>query len=703
MGGKNVDFFLQAILKLLMNSTFKLLLFLFLITIASGSNVIAQINAADSLSIAIKKAKNDTVKVNLCHELSEMLRKSLPDSALHYAQCGLKLATQLKFKKGMANHYATIAIIYRAQGIYDKALENIFKSLKLREELKDSNGLSSCYNNIGLILADEKSYDKALDYYKRSLRLKEQLNDKIGAAKCYNNIGIVFSNQRQYQQAVDYYLKALKLFQEINFKTGIIACYSNLGFEYSKLGQFDKAIEYNQKSLKIRLEQDDKNGIAISYSNIASLNVTLADSTAKTQKEKVKYYQEAIRMGLKALHLSTELKALMLENQISQILYKAYRGVGDLPKALEYSEKYIITKDSIFQEEKTKALIEMEAVYQSDKKQKEIELLEKNKDLQNEEIAKQRLLRNSFIAGFIFILVIAFIILRSYNQKKKANLLLSSKNNEIEQQKNEIQISHEIITEKNNLIIESIEYAKSIQEAILTSEEYLSKTFREHFVLFIPKDIVSGDFFWVYKSKNNKVFCVTADCTGHGVSGGFMTMIGNSLLNEIIIEDAVEEPNLILDKLRDSVIKTLNKDSGDSVLSKVRNGMDLSLCVIDLNTNKLLFSGANNGAYIIRNGQVIELRGDKQPIGIHKKMIPFTLQELELQSDDLIYTFTDGYPDQLGGPEDMRFKISALKEIILSVCNLNMSSQKQKLLEESIKWRRSNDQTDDITVFAFRI
>lgn len=686
-----------------MNSTFKLLLFLFLITIASGSNVIAQINAADSLSIAIKKAKNDTVKVNLCHELSEMLRKSLPDSALHYAQYGLKLATQLKFKKGMANHYATIAIIYRAQGIYDKALENIFKSLKLREELKDSNGLSSCYNNIGLILADEKSYDKALDYYKRSLRLKEQLNDKIGAAKCYNNIGIVCSNQRQYQQAVDYYLKALKLFQEINFKTGIIACYSNLGFEFSKLGQFDKAIEYNQKSLKIRLEQDDKNGIAISYSNIASLNVTLADSTAKTQKEKVKYYQEAIRMGLKALHLSTELKALMLENQISQILYKAYRGVGDLPKALEYSEKYIITKDSIFQEEKTKALIEMEAVYQSDKKQKEIELLEKNKDLQNEEIAKQRLLRNSFIAGFIFILVIAFIILRSYNQKKKANLLLSSKNNEIEQQKNEIQISHEIITEKNNLIIESIEYAKSIQEAILTSEEYLSKTFREHFVLFMPKDIVSGDFFWVYKSRNNKIFCVTADCTGHGVSGGFMTMIGNSLLNEIIIEDAVEEPNLILDKLRDSVIKTLNKDSGDSVLSKVRNGMDLSLCVIDLNTNKLLFSGANNGAYIIRNGQVIELRGDKQPIGIHKKMIPFTLQELELQSDDLIYTFTDGYPDQLGGPEDTRFKISALKEIILSVCNLNMSSQKQKLLEESIKWRRLNDQTDDITVFAFRI
>jgi serine phosphatase RsbU (regulator of sigma subunit) len=277
------------------------------------------------------------------------------------------------------------------------------------------------------------------------------------------------------------------------------------------------------------------------------------------------------------------------------------------------------------------------------------------------------------------------------------DLVLREFNFEIEKQQNEL-------LKKNLEITDSIKYALTIQRAILTSHEYFTSVFSDHFVYYQPKDIVSGDFYWAFKTKTNKIFWCTADCTGHGVPGAFMTMIGNALLNEIIIENGVEETNVILDKLRDSVIKTLNKSVDvNSYSERNSNGMDIALCCWDLKTNELTFSGAHSSVIIVRNGELIQIKGDRQPIGLHRKMEPFTLALYKLEHGDRIYTSSDGYTDQLGGPEIRRYSFTRLKELLLTIALLPMEEQKSALEVHHQKWKGNIEQIDDIVVVGILV
>ncbi len=306
-------------------------------------------------------------------------------------------------------------------------------------------------------------------------------------------------------------------------------------------------------------------------------------------------------------------------------------------------------------------------------------------------------------AYIIYILVFVFSIytfVRMYTKRlREANIrlekIVAERTAEVVKQRDEIQ-------EKNELITESIEYAKTIQEAIITSDEYFRNIFSDLFILFKPKDIVSGDFYWGYKTKSNKIFWVAADCTGHGVPGAFMTMIGMSLLNEIIIEKEIEETNEILDLLRDSVIKTLNKNVDLDSDEKMRNGMDIAICCWDLNTNELSYSGANNPMYIFRDGELLEYKADKQPIGIYKKMTPFTKHTVELQKGDKIYTFSDGYADQMN-EEENRFKIANLKKAILEVGAQPTASQREFFDSTYENWKGNYEQMDDVVLIGVEV
>jgi serine phosphatase RsbU (regulator of sigma subunit) len=303
----------------------------------------------------------------------------------------------------------------------------------------------------------------------------------------------------------------------------------------------------------------------------------------------------------------------------------------------------------------------------------------------------------SYVLLFVFS-VYGFI--RIYTRRlREANIRLE---NIVKERTAEVVKQRDEIQEKNGLITESIEYAKTIQEAIITSDEYFQNIFQDLFILFKPKDIVSGDFYWGYKTKSNKVFWVAADCTGHGVPGAFMTMIGMSLLNEIIIEKEIEETNEILDLLRDSVIKTLNKNVDLNSDDKMRNGMDIAICCWDLNTNTLSYSGANNPMYVLRDGELLEYKADKQPIGIYKKMTPYTKHTLELQKGDKIYTFSDGYADQMN-EEENRFKIANLKKAILEVGAQPTASQKEFFDTTYENWRGNYEQMDDVVLIGVEI
>ncbi len=278
----------------------------------------------------------------------------------------------------------------------------------------------------------------------------------------------------------------------------------------------------------------------------------------------------------------------------------------------------------------------------------------------------------------------------------KNHIILEFANDMIEQKK-------ELIN-KNQQITDSIKYAQTIQKAILTSHEYFTSVFSDHFVYYQPKDIVSGDFYWAFKTKTDKIYWCTADCTGHGVPGAFMTMIGNSLLNEIIIENEVEETNIILDKLRESVIKTLNKSVDvTSIADRNSNGMDIALCCWDLNTNELTFSGAHSSVIIIRAGEMIQIKGDRQPIGLHRKMEPFNQETFQLEHGDRLYTSSDGYTDQLGGEETKRYSFTRLKSLLLEIALLPMEKQKESLAKHHQAWKGEIDQIDDIVVVGILV
>ena len=245
-------------------------------------------------------------------------------------------------------------------------------------------------------------------------------------------------------------------------------------------------------------------------------------------------------------------------------------------------------------------------------------------------------------------------------------------------------------------ITDSIQYAKRIQTAILPSMELFSDKL-EHFVLFKPRDIVSGDFYWAEKIEN-KHLIIAADCTGHGVPGAFMSMLGVSLLNEIVLTKGIIRPDEILNTLRVKIVEALKQDT-DSV---IKDGMDMAVCLIDYENDKLLFSGSNNPLYHIRNGELTQVKGDKMPVAIHEVMDRFTLHELDLVSGDTFYTFSDGYADQFGGPLGKKYLVKNFRNLLTSIQDLSLIDQGIRLDEVFEDYRNDVEQVDDVVVIGVK-
>jgi serine phosphatase RsbU (regulator of sigma subunit) len=309
---------------------------------------------------------------------------------------------------------------------------------------------------------------------------------------------------------------------------------------------------------------------------------------------------------------------------------------------------------------------------------------------QLKQIEKQKLVTYFILFVLALVSVIGYVIFLNYRNKKKANVLLQEKNRLITMQRDQIAYQKKHITD-------SIEYAKRIQRAILPSMELFSDKI-DHFILYKPRDIVSGDFYWVDRIDEKEII-ITADCTGHGVPGAFMSMLGVSLLNEIVKNKRITRPDLILNELRASIISSLKQLE---LKSEVKDGMDMTALVIDYKNNQLQFAGANNPMVIIRDGELQLFKGDKMPVAIHDFMDPFNNTTVELKKGDAIYTFSDGYPDQFGGPSEKKFLIKNFKDLLLNIHQLSMFDQAEKLNEVFEEWRKEVEQVDDVTVVGIR-
>lgn len=324
--------------------------------------------------------------------------------------------------------------------------------------------------------------------------------------------------------------------------------------------------------------------------------------------------------------------------------------------------------------------------------------------MQLEAIEKQKLILCFVLFALLLVSILGYYIYRGYKIKKEANIKLEEKNRTISLQKEEIEKQRDLaaaqrdqIAYQKKHITDSIMYALRIQKALIPSLELFSDKL-EHFVLFKPMAIVSGDFYWVSSQENLQVI-ISADCTGHGVPGAFMSMLGVTMLNEIVNGKHILMPDQIIENLRQGIIKSLNQVAEED---SIKDGMDIAVCVVDFDNSILWYAGANNPLYLVRGEELTHYRADKMPVAIHYKMAPFTLHKIELQKGDAFYIFSDGYSDQFGGPKQKKFMSMQLKETLVAMAGKPMLQQGERLNEIFEEWRGDNPQVDDVTLIGVR-
>ena len=659
------------------------------------------------------------------------------NKALKYYNLSKNILINFNDIKTLSKCYNGIGVVYYMKGNYDKAIEYFHNTLETKEKLNDLHGMSLCYNNIGLVHYEQKNYYQSINYYNKALEIFKKQKNEIGIANEYSNIGIIYSDKGENEKALNYYLLALEIFKKLNDNYNAANTYANLGNIYLTKKDFKKSKKYLEKALEIKQKNNNKDGIANIFINLSNLNNSLGDSTGD-----LKYYKKAIFFANKGLKIAKDIGTKPNEKIAYESLSNSYYKLNDIKKSYKYLKLFIQVKDSLFNIKKMQELENLEAKYQNKQKQEEIEknkiIIAKNeaekKQLKIQE-SKQRMQKRFFIAGFVFVLIISFYIFKNYKQKKKANALLKeqkaqiqeknaelnqqneeilTQRDEIEKQKNKIEIIH------NNLS-ESINYAKNIQKSILPDFNILNNIFTENFLYFKPKDVVSGDFYWWSKIDNYFILTI-ADCTGHGVPGAFMSMLGISFLREIVNKEKITQPDKILNKLRKEIILTLKQTGKEG---EQKDGMDMSIISLNLENNVLQYSGANNPIYIVKNKKIktdknivlfddskintqnlkflYEIKADKMPIGIYKRTENFSLKEIKLNNGDFIYLFSDGFADQFGGEKNKKFKYKPFKRLLIS--NSNKTANEQKLLLEKtlIEWKKNNYQIDDITVMGIKI
>ena len=670
-----------------------------------------------TLSLSTWQQANDLWGVGRAYNNIGIIYKNIGeyDKALENYMKSSEIQLSIKDNEGLAISNNNIANIYFNQGNYGQALEYLFKSLKSHEELGKKELIAITYNNIGNIYDAQEDDEKALEYYQKALKISENIRDKKSIADIYNNMGDLYRKKgvkcsdttdyktidQYYLQAISYYEKSLPLYSEIGYKKGIALSYNSLGQINLERKKYGNVLSYFEKSLKDYEEMGDKQGIGNSHINIASFyNAT-------------RQYNEALKYYIKAKEIADELNAPEMIGEIAEGMSVSYAKLGLFQKAYENHVLYTKIQQKIKSDETIRHLAKQELSYQVNKKQRDMELDQQKKDLlAQEKIRQQSLITTGAFIALAFMVLLAFFIYRSYRVKQKSNIMLAAQrdqilqkneelkqlNEEITAQRELVEIQRDIAVQKEREITDSIHYAKRIQAAVLPQRKLFMEIVPDYFIYFKPRDIVSGDFYWM-KKLDKYIVVAAADCTGHGVPGAFMSLLGIAFLNEIVNDNIISAGD-ILNTLRLRIIEALHQTWRDD---EAKDGMDISLTVINTETKELQYAGAYNPIFHIRNNRLTEIKADKMPIGIHiKDPEDFNNTIIQLEENDLIYLFSDGYIDQFGGRNGNKFKRQQFRELLLKIQYEPMSRQKELINETYQNWRGDLKQLDDILIIGMR-
>lgn len=663
------------------------------------SFIYAQNSKLDSLKIVLKKSNSALEKARACVSIADELYINDLDTVLPLSEAALKLLEDIKISNEAQRQDVltikawainNIGYVYKNYGNQSKALFYFLQALKIREQINDEKGIIESYNNMASVYNAHGDSEGALKYYKNGLEMARKIKDIKGEANILNNMAIIYEgDSATYDLALNYFTKSLELETTLNNSTAIGKILHNIAVRYQNKDDYTKAKDFYNRSIVIKTQNEDTKGLMNTFNSLANLEFEKGNTA------------EAEKLAEKSLKFAEELELTYGIIQASQTLYQIYSIQNKWQKALQMHEIYSEYKDLQIEESNSDETTQMQMQFEFDKKMAadSLKVVEEQK-LIAERFKSEKVQRYALYGGLFLVAIFAVFMFNRFKVTQRQKQIIEIKEKETYQQKVLVEEQKHLIEEKHKEITDSINYAERIQRSFLATNDLLKENLKDFFVFFRPKDVVSGDFYWATKLNDNRFALVTADSTGHGVPGAIM-----SILNISSIEKAIDKGNTetaeVLNHTRQTIIDRLKKDGS---IDGGKDGMDCSLIFFDFQKNNIQYSAANNPIWIIRENELIELKPDKMPIGKHDKdNISFTQHDFGLNKGDLIYTLTDGLPDQFGGPVGKKFMYKKLKDVLISISNENMNNQQDIINKAFNDWKGSLEQVDDVTLIGIKI
>ncbi|NOZ46669.1 MAG: SpoIIE family protein phosphatase [Chlorobi bacterium] len=645
----------------------------------------SQNHLIDSLNKQLSSTDNQSKKIDILNSLTGKLLMNNDTNAFFYANEAIRLAGSNQLPLKLCKSYIIRAQCYFSFVKYEKTLKDYFTALEIAEKYKLDSIKFNCFLAIGNTYSFIDEAKKSEEYYLKAMKTGKELHYTSELFAVYNNLALYYEDI-DLRKSKEYFLKIITSSNSINKEEYILAM-MNLSYLYNLENNRDSAFIILEKTLKEAINIKDTVTIGWCYGFYCHIYYDTQ------QYNKALCYCDTAMEYLKgAGYYQTKLNDLSLGYEL---FYKIYTAKKQYKEALENYTKYIAIKDSLFNIEKNRQISEIETKYEVGKKEAENKLLK-----QKSKTARLIIIAISAIS--ILLVTLAIILFKARQMQKRHNYLLHLKNTQLNQRNEEITAQKEIIERNHQYITESINVASRIQNTILPSIENMAKLFPTHFIFYKPKDIVSGDFYWIATIRG-KNYIAAIDCTGHGVPGAFMSIIGNNILNEAVYEKNITSPNQILNYLNLKIHKSLRKKPLNSKRI-LKAGMDIIIMAFDNEKNELKFAGANHPLLLIRNNEINFFKTDKHDIGENFSDVfkSYNLHNIKLQADDFLYIYSDGFRDQISEKHNRRYMSGNFRQTLLQIHHLPLNEQKEKLENIFLLWKGKNFQTDDLLIIGIK-
>ena len=663
---------------------------LILISFLSYANVFSQTAIDSALNNMNVDSIHDSTKIYKLYRAASSFAYENPDSSNKLLDIGLdylqnsnqlfKTDSNVRVTKDFFRgyYYNLKGICFYLLNRERECLENWLKTEKIAKSQNDTSFMLRINNNIAIVYSTTGREKEALKIFTDQKEIYETKKDTAGIITSSINMSTLIKNKDSIILLLN---NALNLAQESssNDHTDYTNIFANLAGTYldtnsKKTFSLKKAKACLDSLILFANEQSDVESKILYYGTISEYYML------KNQ------YNLALKNAKKGAELSKQMTGLTSPELLSK-LYEIHKKLKNYKKANLYLEEMVENKDSLEKLSAKEDITKYESEKEFEIQQKldslkyldEIKIQQAETKAKEEEIKTQKIIEGVLFVGILLVIGFLGFVYKQLNTTKKQKV---------------------VIEEKQQEISDSINYAKRIQDAMMTSSVYLKDTLPKSFILFKPKDVVSGDFYWIYKDQEDNIFFTVADCTGHGVPGAFMSMIGTSLLNEIIIEKEIKDTDKILHEMRAQIIKSLGQEQEGAQ----KDGMDISLCKLNMKNKTVEFSGAHNSLVHVRDEELKTYRGDHQPVGLllgDKK--PFTKHKVKLKKNDMLYIYSDGYQDQFGGEKGKKYMAAKFKNQLLKISKETEDQQLSLLDKEFSSWIKDYEQVDDVCVMGVRI